>query len=114
MVATVVLVGWPVIAGFWTTSPVEMAMSHPSAQNVQCLDLRVPENMDKVRHLPQPELQRYIVACNMTYTKECSAAGAIDPSTGRETYAEPPHCVIRDKHGKVVRTYTTDALRPTP
>ena len=94
LVVSVVLVGWPVVAGFWMTSPLELAMSqHPGARivTVHCLD----------------------VACDMTYTKSCGGAADIDPHTGVTRHSSYS-CEIRDKHGKVVRTYTTDALRPTP
>ena len=93
----------------------------PSARigTVHCLDLAQPGNMDKVRHLRQPELQQYIVACNLTYTKDCSRSSTtpLDPKTGQPigpAQSSAYICEIRDKHGKVVRTYTTDALRPTP
>ena len=107
VLATVILVGGQVVAGFWSSDSRATA-----AGVVRCLDLRQPKHLDAVRRLPQPELRRYIVACNLTYTKECSAGGTVDPRTGIERYAEPPHCTIRDRHGKIVRTYTTDALRP--
>jgi hypothetical protein len=109
--ATVVLVGVPVISGFWSadTSPSATTSTTPP----WCRDL-LTNHMADVRRLPPQEIRRIVVACDMTYTKECSSAGSTDPRTGRMIYAEPPHCTIRDKHGRVVRTYTTDALRPTP
>ncbi len=102
----------PSLALTWWNAWLRHRRAHRNITSVRCLDLRQPRNVDTVRRLPQPELRRYIVACNLTYTKECSAAGTVDPRTGIERYAEPPHCTIRDKHGKIVRTYTTDALRP--
>jgi hypothetical protein len=112
--AAAALVGVPVIAGFWSRDAVDARTSTPGATVIHCLDLRQPGNMDKVRRLPRPDLARYIVACNLTYTKDCSGAGTVDTLTGKTIYDTPPTCVIRDKRGNVVRTYTTDVLRPTP
>jgi hypothetical protein len=110
VVATVVLVGVSVIAGFGSTDTTQSATTSTTAP--WCRSLLT--DMDNVRRLPLPEIRRVIVACDMTYTKECSAAGTVDTNTGQMSYAEKPNCVIRDKHGKVVRTYRTDALRSTP
>lgn len=119
--ATVMLVAVPVIAGFWSRDAVDLAMSRRNAtvSTIRCLDLRQPGNMDKVRRLPQLDLARYVVACNLTYTKDCSGSSTtpLDPKTGQPigpTRSSAYTCEIRDKHGKVVQTYTTDALRPTP
>jgi hypothetical protein len=109
LVATVLLVGVPVIAGF-SSDTSQTATTSTTAP--WCRSLLT--NMDNIRRMPLAEIRRIIVACDMTYTKECSSAASTDPRTGRMIYAEPPRCTIMDKHGRVVRTYTTDALRPTP
>jgi hypothetical protein len=110
--ATVVLVGVPVIAGFWSTDANPRVIEAPIIRvpAINCLDLRNPANLNAVRHLAQPELSRYATWCHLDYTKSCSAAGTI--VNGKEIYSQPPTCEIKDKHGKVVRTYTTDSLGP--
>lgn len=109
MLAAVVLVAWPVISGFASDSSQGAATTSTTARWCGT----VLTHMDNVRRLPRPELQRVVVACNLTYTKDCGGSGDIDPHTGATLHSSYS-CVIRDKHGKVVRTYTTDALRPTP
>ena len=106
----VVLVAWPVIAGFSTTDVSQNATT-TSTTAPWCRALLT--NMDNVRRLSLPQIRRVIVACDMTYTKECGGSADIDPHTGVTRHSSYS-CVIKDKHGKVVRTYTTDALRPTP
>lgn len=71
---------------------------HAKAVGIRCLDLRNAANVAPVRHLPPPELRRYLDACNLTYTKDCTGQ-----TSGEMT------CEIRDKSGKLVRTYTTRA-----
>ena len=105
----VVVVGWPVVAGFGSDSHRRATTTSTTAPWCRAL----LTNMDNVRRLPLPEIRRVIVACDMTYTKDCGGSADIDPHTG-VTLHSSYSCVIKDKHGNVVRTYTTDALRPTP